>query len=244
MEDRFHVKPEKNVDYPVLPNKQFAFDNHDKERPFHCVNCNAAFEEKNALSKHFETVEKNPLQCSICHAIFTRRGSLKNHKATVHEGNKPFQCATCKRCFITKEKLTGHIASVHEREKPFECLVCCFTFADKWRLKRHITAVHEGEKPFQCVICMASFTQNGSLKRHVDTVHESANTTKNRDTELNFLTPSIAVQVHERKNPYKEKIPLLCPICNTSFTRRGSLKRHIDTVHEKSTGWQLKNGPP
>ena len=93
--------------------------------------------------------------------------------------------------------------------------------------------MHEGEKPFQCVICMASFTQNGSLKRHIDTVHESANTT-NSATGLNFLTPPVP-QVHGRKIPHRGKMPLLCPICNTSFTRRGSLKRHIDTVHERST---------
>ena len=127
--------------------------------------------------------------------------------------------------------MTGHITSVHEKEKAFECLVCCLTFADKWRLKRHITAVHEGEKPFQCVKCMASFTQNGSLKRHENTVHQSSVYSENG---LKFLTPP---QVYEKKVPYRSIMPLLCPICNTSFTRRGSLKRHIDTVHEKSTAF-------
>ena len=244
MDNRFPVKTEENIDYQVMP-RQFALNtNHDKEKPFQCVSCNAGFLDKNGLNGHFEAVKKNPLQCTICHSIFTRRGSLKNHISTVHEGNKPFQCSTCKRCFITKEKLTGHIATVHEREKPYECLVCCLTFADKWRLKRHIAAVHEGEKPFQCVICAASFTQNGSLKRHVDTVHENtANSmttnTININTGLNnhqFMVPPLPQQqVHGRKMPHKGKVPLLCPICNTSFTRRGSLKRHIDTVHERST---------
>ena len=101
MENRLLVKTEENVKCQIIT-KQFTLNNTEKEKTFQCENCNAGFVEKNALSAHFEDVQKNPLQCSICHAVFTRRGSLKNHKVTVHEGNKPYQCATCKRCFVTK----------------------------------------------------------------------------------------------------------------------------------------------
>ena len=62
MDNRFPVKTEENIDYQVMP-RQFALNtNHDKEKPFQCVSCNAGFLDKNALNGHFEAVKKNPLQ--------------------------------------------------------------------------------------------------------------------------------------------------------------------------------------
>ena len=51
MDNRFPVKTEENIDYQVMP-RQFALNNHDKEKPFQCVSCNARFLDKNALNCH------------------------------------------------------------------------------------------------------------------------------------------------------------------------------------------------
>jgi len=89
-----------------------------------------------------------------------------------------------------------------------------------------------GTKPFQCAICNATFEETNSLKLHFTAVHE-------RGIVRGGPAPGVLVTqrppvVHQRPPTTLPdgKLPLQCPICNRSFTRRGSLNKHIDTVHE------------
>lgn len=55
------------------------------ERPFVCVECNRAFNQKNALEIHMRKHRGDrPHRCLVCLMSFTQKGNLKTHMKRAH----------------------------------------------------------------------------------------------------------------------------------------------------------------
>ena len=67
----------------------------------------------------------------------------------------------------------------------------------------------------KCETCNLLLETKKALRCHVDTVHTSEKPFK------------CDVSVHEKKKPFN------CNVCDASFTRKQSMKTHIESVHEK-----------
>ena len=180
-----------------------------------------------------------------------------NNISAVHEGNKPFYCSSCNQTFIRKFSLRRHIASIHEGKKPFFCITCKTTFSLNSSLKRHVASVHEGLE-FSCSFCGKTNKERSKLRKHILSSHgnipgveiipkkalksESTSPANRRSEYIEENIKYSFAPIHEVKNPHdfitnvpklhEGKKPFFCIICNTSFSLKSSLKRHVASVHE------------
>ena len=125
-------------------------------------------------------------------------------------------------------------------------------------MKEHISEIHEeGKKPFKCDICDHCFSQNGSLKIHMLPVHDEKKPFKcelvitallTRAVRLNTLLQFTMLRNHSNVTfvtPVFTKINTLLRfmkvrnlshviyLCNQSYLKKESLRRHISAVHWK-----------
>jgi len=145
----------------------------------------------------------------------------------------------------------------HQSFKSYSCRQCTKSFSEKCTLKRHIM-IHMNEKPYSCKHCLRSFSRKFTLKGH-EKLHTSEKQfireEKSEDivgniNEVDFQKFSVQ---EDSKMPYSDayiqelhKNGLIshtksvhevaqypCEKCNSKFTKKQALYRHIQSVHEK-----------
>ena len=172
---------------------------------------------------------KSNLQCFVegCAQTFRKHGSLQKHIAILHEGKSLFVCPfweddgqTCGREFNTAGKLKAHEERAHGGPR-FWCRVCSPDvregenhptldeekegFSTYAQLQEHIVNAH----PPTCIECGLRCKSQRELKGHIEVVHS-------------------CLGVDERRTH-------VCCIsdCGRAFTKKGNLKMHIQSAHEK-----------
>ena len=92
--------------------------------------------------------------------------------------------------------------------------------------------MNTGERPFSCKNCDYRSTTMSGLRRHENRCNGKEHVVGNHHfvdvnpEDQTDQTHQIIQTVHEGLKPFK------CSICNSSFTRKPALKKHIKSVHE------------
>jgi len=229
-----------------LDSQKTKTDKVDNERP-----------SKKALKKpKIVRNQKCKVTCGICGCLFLYKSNLKRHINLVHLKLKPFQCEICLKYFAEKKVLHKHKIKFHgemaendkvdtERltKKSLEeakivkktCDHCGFLFASKANVRRHFEAVHLKLKPWQCEKCTRCFATKGEMTDHFKKAHLRLKAPK---FEKN-LSNTVEMKKCNDLVDFKLK-PFQCEICETRFSKKDLLKRHIDGIHSELKPFQCK----
>eukprot|EP00471_Norrisiella_sphaerica_P006564 CAMPEP_0184491488 /NCGR_PEP_ID=MMETSP0113_2-20130426/20534_1 /TAXON_ID=91329 /ORGANISM="Norrisiella sphaerica, Strain BC52" /LENGTH=327 /DNA_ID=CAMNT_0026875873 /DNA_START=84 /DNA_END=1067 /DNA_ORIENTATION=- len=143
-------------------------DTTEKERPYECSQCPAAFMKKGHLMTHRFVHARGAYVCKICNRTFNFRFNLVRH-VKMHSGIRPYVCKVCNYAFNLKGNLQIHFR-VHTKIKPFACPVCSRAFTMKQNRDTHMRT-HSVYMPHNCTHCGVQFTSRALLKVHQLTMH-------------------------------------------------------------------------
>lgn len=202
---------------------------HSDERDYPCTweGCDKKFATAQRLKRHIETHESK-FYCTgypPCNEWFRKHNTLQAHIDSVHQNKKPYPCShtdqkTGQRCtssYDTANSLRLHVIRVHQGERYF-CTICQDAGADTTEaigfssynaLQAHLKEAH----PPTCDICSLGFQTKRELRRHIDLEH----------TQDDLPTALDERRVFECEHPG----------CGKSFTKRGNLNVHVQTVHKR-----------
>ena len=190
--------------------------------------------------------------CKISKIIIPRKKQkMKTYShnpwlAKINEGNKPHKCLQCDIRFSKKNDLYLHISSVHEGGNSIKCPLCDFRFFRNGYLQRHIASVHEGEKPLKEVRRLSVARSNYGFSEHevIEPIEEinvqMVVVKKEHGEELNCC--SNVTEVNHPKILIHEVQPCQCPICDTIFSSKAALERHLDEMMVQIPSKYLKSG--
>lgn len=170
-----------------------------------CVECHLQLKCSKTLQCHYREQHRNiKLKKCQCGQEFKRQQHLIEHMKT-HTGDKPFECKEqgCNARFAHETSLTYHMR-VHRNEKPFPCSQCSQRFRERSAVVKHIRQVHNKQRLYECEdsSCSETFKRKEHADHHYDSIHN----------------------INAQRYP--------CHLCNYSSTRRGHLKRHLQTTHD------------
>ena len=119
---------------------------HEGERNHKCSTCGKAFQSKNDMTRHVDSVHlKKPVWQNL----------RKNYPG----GKKPIVERSCEFCgekFSHALTLRQHISSNHKDVVRFECRACAKTCISKDTLYKHLQTNHENDD-YQCKFCQELF---------------------------------------------------------------------------------------
>ena len=201
-----NIKQEKDdsIEISTALNGPFHEVSHDK-RLFTCVYCSKQFRKEENLAIHQASHSSNDYVCKGCRCSFKTEELLKEHNEKKHT----IPCEICGQVFRSEHNLKEHKLVKHEcvnsPVRIFICPYCGKRFMRHAHLESHVNTKHTGEKPYSCKTCCKRFGSKSGQTQH---------------------------EILCGKN-YKseDKDVLLCKVCGQTFKHRGSLKHHMDAVH-------------
>ena len=210
---------------------------------YQCKLCEKTFINNHHLLRHVKNVHEGlrNYKCSKCEKAFRQRITLTVHIKRCHDLVKDKNCDICKQSFSCKQNLEKHIETVHEGLKKFKCNFenCDKAFSHKSHLQQHKTSVHDKIRRYNCDKCDSKFYKNDSLKRHLIVVHNQR-PCKNYFTAWSNLKCSTCNKVYRDTSEFKNHILTQhegyrfdCPYCDTVFSWKNTLNRHIRINHQE-----------
>ncbi|KAK3687025.1 Strongly-conserved Zn-finger binding protein (TFIIIA) [Vermiconidia calcicola] len=183
-----------------------------------------------------------------CGKAFTTATRLRRHVA-IHEKREDTKCEECRQVFRKMDTLQRHIKKDHLKLKAYD-------FSEARQLKAHEKKEHLGKRHF-CEICsppttndidenkndddvamfaddLVGFPTYAELQSHKKEMHPPSceycgkTCTSNRDLEAHM-----DIEHSSTLSDRKQRWPCAYPECGRSFTRKGNLNVHIQTVHVK-----------
>ncbi|KAF5288219.1 hypothetical protein FQA39_LY03987 [Lamprigera yunnana] len=135
---------------------------------------------------------------------------IRHEKCHVEGEKKQFKCFECGVKFSIWRICSLHLWKCHKVDLGlFTCPMCSvFKASSAGRLLTHMST-HNTEKPFLCNVCGKHFKQHTELRNHQVLVHKQVND-----------VPEWAFQQQ-------------CETCKKFFANSKSLKKHIQSVHDK-----------
>jgi len=132
-----------------------------------------------------------------------------------------------------------------------ECVICNAEFKDNYSLKRHIKRMHT---PIECKCCGKHFTKHESQtvggfcgddcrKKNKQNWSKEYNQ-KSERKEANIIAQSKALAKKKAENPewgLKPLVECTCPICNNTFTQRGTRRKFCSDTCSKVNRQQYKD---
>ena len=124
-----------------------------------------------------------------------------------------------------------------ENKKQFKCLKCDYLATALSKLRRH-DMVHTGELPHKCKMCDYASNQAATLKRHVYDMHtenkpkKPRRVNKKQCSECDYADLS-GRHLKRHKVTHTGERAHKCNICNYESTQAASVRRHIDSIHNK-----------
>ena len=179
---------------------------------------------------------KKTFHCDKCSTIARTKRELKLHIKADHQMIKEIKCEDCDKKFHEHWELEVH-SEEHNKENKFNCAFCDKTFLLEWRLNKHLENHEKKSKicchyfnnnkrcPFEDIGCMFLHEKSKLCKnlkcqrilcqfRHIKII-----STVKTNEKVDF-----ALQNKEAKKS--------CDQCETKFTEKEHLLKHIKDVHE------------
>jgi len=181
---------------------------HSKEKLFRCKSCDRKFYNSSEVVDHWKRMHgksENFLKC-VCDVC----GKMfpRPGELKIHEllhSGVEYPCKFCGKTFKTPEYLNGH-EKLHTTER-VACKTCGKTFTSQKGVENHEQRMHsEGVVVgIECEMCGKILKTKDNLKLHIQLLHS------------------------EVEKKYS------CDHCELFFRVPSQLKKHVQTVHEKST---------
>ena len=178
-------------------------------------------------------------QCHICDKRFRTLDSFRLHKRT--HTRRPYSCefTNCLKSFYKSKDLQNHLL-LHYGGRHFQCEVCKNRFLSKYTLSRHKkshmrsalseSATYITERPYQCQVCNKRFKMNHHLIRHLVS-HTGARKFVCQWSDCQrSFTRRATLKNHIEMH---QGIRHICALCSKSFTTAFSLGRHMK-LHESN----------
>ncbi len=149
-----------------------------------------------------------PWVCRVCGKRFTKKKNVKAHVLTHTDTDTVYSCDKCEKTYKNIHSLTRHKKYIHDNPDAFACDQCDKRFTGQYDLTRHLQR-HAGklERPWVCKICRKRFTCKSHVEMH---------------TKTHFERPASS-------DEFK------CSICGKQLAHKGSLTRHVKSVHGETT---------
>jgi uncharacterized C2H2 Zn-finger protein len=180
------------------------------------------------------------IKCSECDKSFTSRSVQTMHRINEH---RTHSCARCNKLFVGRKQFAEHVHSTHpgvplyQVNNQYVCEYCSAFCADESRLSDHIATRHLGFV-HRCPVCHKCLGSAETLRIHHRQVHdtESRRTCEACGRQFSRL---IGLLEHLRAahpdmipDEYQRKLrEFVCTSCGLTFSRRGTLRRHVETKH-------------
>ena len=180
---------------------------------YHCSECDEKYESELLSNHHFKIAHGNLklFKCKLCCKKFQIEQNLQRHVALYHgkhffaeEKQNLNYGVTIKPNLETKyESITFDLNDPKPKLK-YQYLQCDNVFESPSNLVHHFKNAHEETKLFVCKFCEKGFEREPNLKNHVSLKHTE------EKTEVSILSSGFS-----------------CSMCNCSYLKEDSLKRHI-----------------
>lgn len=220
-----------------------------------CHECEETAENEFLLEIHRLQIHQEPIsQCLLCdgffHHVFRHIKSQHNSDFVLSKEIGNFKelynvNLKCKFCdFIgLKEYMINHIRNIHI--VPLTTCEKCNKIMKQTALHDHMINLHSDEEncyKYDCQDCNITFKHEKLLQKHLLTKSHKKVVTK---TTINMEEIQAMVDIIRRKGgkqslPIEKKIhksnltnDFLCETCNSTFSSRSKLQRHIDGVHKQ-----------
>nr|CAD7459476.1 unnamed protein product [Timema tahoe] len=122
-----------------------------------------------------------------------------------------------------KVKGPAKTRQLHISPRKFSCAICNKSYMSKRGLKEH-QMKHSGLRPFSCDQCGRSFTTRRLLCSH-KLVHAAVRSAVQCGTCHKTYLSAQALRTHQQI--HTGRLREHCPVCEATFTQRGSLQRHM-----------------
>ena len=176
------------------------------------------------------------LQCKRCGAIFKSIMDLAEHRKEAtctmaeEDNDEPRECEECGKEFRDVRSLEKHLLECKgsdNEEDEFWCDECDKGFPTKYQLDQHNSSKHKRytfKTPFEvnlkCHICQKSFSSKPRLATHIAIKHHEEEEKKKQQEKVLSKTGAKSKETSDPDD-------IRCDECNTKFTRRDNLLRHI-----------------
>jgi hypothetical protein len=171
--------------------------------------------------------------CNHCSYTSNHSGHVKRHVMSVHDKVR-FPCPSCEHQSTTIYHLKRHIAARHESTVPrLSCELCAYNCVKRDNLKKHIEKVHGltlkplNQKEMKlCDKCDFSTLDSAVLKAHKRSEHTAAPADHIPKGGVYTNDIESSVTIREDDGRY------YCDMCDYQASLRGSVSRHIRTIHQ------------
>ncbi len=153
------------------------------------------------------------------------------------------------------EPQSGNIIQGESHDN-LQCKICLKTFSRQNHLKRHTKEVHTEGPRHSCLTCNAQFKRKDALNRHVKlNTDESGNMTCNKPNkptpgegkqslQCDICQKIFSAPTHLRRHKKEIHSDLrwfTCPVCDATFKRMNSMKKHLQYHTDEGGNINLDN---
>ena len=200
---------------------------------FTCKTCNESYKTQIRLDTHnFKAHSIGGEVCNICFKTCPNTVSLKAHHALNHSGSEEkAPCHMCGKVFINKHRLNAHLNSGIHTDATIKCSRCPKLFPNKINLISH-ERVHD-EAKFLCSDCPVSFRWKKRLEKHQHLDHGKPITFKTYTCDECGRVFFYSSDLSNHKKFHKKDPSSTCNVCDKTFHKPETMRRHVDYVHNK-----------
>jgi ribosomal protein S27E len=153
---------------------------------------------------------------------------------------KPPPCRFCGKQLRSQKTSKKHLLShtLAETDR-LPCLTtgCQKTFTTIRRRKQHQEEVHEHRSRVDCSVCGSTLANPSSLKQHMLRYHTVIPASDYLPCQEPGCPKSYKTQGdrdHHQRIAHEGKYRVNCPECGNSFAHSPSLRKHIETVQQRT----------
>ena len=134
----------------------------------------------------------------------------------------------CNQKISLQKNLRKHSSEIHEVKKPLKCDICDHCFSQNGSLKIHMLPVHDENKTFKCELVITAL-----LTRAVWLNTLLQFTMLRNHSNVTFVTPVFTKRNTLLRFMKVRNLSHVIYLCNQSYLKKESLRRHISAVHWK-----------